>query len=139
VFALILLIGGIYHAVKQISTYGKEITTGIVVLHSWEHARLPSQPGYTDKAIITYAYSINGKKHTSTKIGYGFNVLSAFRFIEEKKFQKYPIGSNVNVYLNQSSPEHSVVEKGLSVSVILEIFLAVLLFYLGKNIGQSKT
>ena len=133
------MIGGGYHAVKQISTYGWETTSGTVLSHRWESGRLPSQPGYFDKAIVLYTYSVSGKSYTNNKIGYGFNFLSIFKFVEKRKFLKYPVGGAVKVYFNERDPKQSVLEKGLSFSVIIEIILGAVLFYLGKTIGRNKT
>jgi len=57
---------------------------------------------------VQYAYSVAGNKYRNSRIGFDF--FSIVASMEELKFQKYPVGSRVNVYLQKGSPEQSVLE-----------------------------
>lgn len=135
VFGLYLFLFGSYHVLLEWKTYGWERVEGAILTSELGRTRLPSQPGWSQKAIIKYQYAVDGKSYVSGQIKFGFKTLG-LKFLERRISEKYPAGSTVFVYYSSTHPQKSVLEPGISFGSLLEFMIGLFLLYLGFVIGN---
>lgn len=94
---------------------------------------------------MTYSYSVNGKKYSSSQLG-GFNRKNKAnlnpRSISsvEAVIAKYPVGKKIKVFYNPDNPKEAVKDKQLTPSIIILAFgsffflLSFLIMFIGKKL-----
>lgn len=99
------------------------------ILRAWASRRWPTAPGIiltseivaggdsessSYKAMITYAYVVDGVEHRGDTLAVGMNHISGWLKSEERHVKKYPAGATVSVAYDPADPRVAVLEAGLS-------------------------
>lgn len=131
------LFSGMGNLVKGFESYSWERETATIV----ESRVIQTNRGQSKKAsrkyapIITYSYLINEEEYLSDKVLFGF--ISSFRLFSSSKVnakkwtEKYPVGANVNIYVNPDKKSESVILNGAKISSLFLPLLGVILLIIG--------
>jgi hypothetical protein len=113
----------------RISKDWKELK-GEILSSEIETLNITNENNKTYRAAISYKYSISGKQYISSRVFFGDRIHSSFKGKSLKLINKYPVGSIVSVYYDPSNLEESVLEKGVtqSILILLIIGISVILF-----------
>ena len=99
---------------------------------------------------IAYAYSVDGKKYTSSKITVGDPPLDNNVAPAKRLQTKYPVNKEVTVYYDPELPDSSALEPGTKTGDYLLAVIAAIFFFVGlialfqgmkakKRAAESKT
>lgn len=81
------------------------------------------------KAKIEYEYSVGSQTHTGDTVCIGGEINTSFPKRAEERCQRYPVGSEVNVYYDPLDPETSCLEQEGEGSVLgYAVFAAFIIF-----------
>ncbi|MDX2415310.1 MAG: DUF3592 domain-containing protein [Bacteroidales bacterium] len=80
---------------------------------------------------IVYAYSVNGKKYTSSKITVGDPPLDNNVTPAKRLQAEYPVGKEIIVYYDPELPESSALEPGIKTGDIMLASISILFFAVG--------
>ena len=77
---------------------------------------------------LVFEYSVNNKKYKSKKIA----VLRGWTETEARKYpDRYPVGSEVDVYYKPSNPNIGVIEPGVHMTAFLGLYISAIFMFMG--------
>ena len=104
---------------------GKVLTACVVESHS--------ESGTSYSASVKYEYAVDGIRHTSDRIKFGWE--SADEQSAKGTAERYPAGSPVTVYYEPQKPSLSVLEREIQVgSDIFVLLFALVVFGVGTYV-----
>jgi hypothetical protein len=79
------------------------------------------------RAVIEYAYDVNGKEYHSTQLAYGGEIATGSKAKAEERAKRYPVGKEVQVHCDPADPTSAVlklevVQAGMLIIVALILF-----------------
>lgn len=83
------------------------------------------------KASINYEYTIDDDIYYSSRIFFGDSIFSPNKTTAKNLIKKYSLGDRINISYNPKNKKESVIEVGIRLNQIFNIFLAILLIAAG--------
>ncbi|MBI2499233.1 DUF3592 domain-containing protein [Candidatus Woesearchaeota archaeon] len=119
--AIINILRG-YSSKNWPSVQGKIIHSDIQIQRDIRHG-----PNYSP--TILFEYFINGTKYFSNRISFGGTSTGLIGI--QRILIKYPVGSDVLVYYNPQKPQISILEPGITFSIIIFLLVGIIFTIVG--------
>lgn len=112
------------------ATEGKILTS---ILHEVGSGR-----GMSYKAEIVYAYQVDGREHTATKIFWGDKsfLTTSESHLQERLTDDYREGQSVQIYYNPGRPEEAVLEPGAKFRMYVTFMAGILFLFAAVFLGS---
>ena len=90
-------------------------------------------------AIIRYSYTVNGRGHVGSKIGFGKSQYISNRSIKvERYLQQFPVGKSVTVYYNPADHGEAVLNPGITGGAFLMLAGGIIFLLGGAAVFYSQ-
>jgi len=114
-------------------------TTGRVLAASVEASRRVGRSGVSFYPAVMYEYYVDGQRYVGNRISFGTRMGTGVRSWVESQVERYPAGSEVEVFYNPTNPADAVLEHGAPGSwgnlLVVVILVGALIVFLASFLG----